>query len=482
MNKKTLFGLILFSCVVISGMFLTTEILIEHSSTGSLQTQLAENNTEEKALNNENEEYVRADNNIIANQELTKEESDSSISVDKQEDQVKTIGEEESEKLEQSTDITSQETKNQITQEPDKQGKEQSTEEIQNKDKTITNHTSNDKVEDSQAVEEKEKNQKDAKDKSLDDQTNASKNDTVMASADAIFKPQLILDHTKVDYMSHIPKMKWDSDLKKAMDIKNPKIDLEADAAILLDAKTGKVLYYKNPVKAEFPASTLKLLTAMIALKNCDINEEVTIGDEITMIASDSSRAYLKQGEKLTIENLLQGMLLPSGNDAAYAVAAYVGRKTLNNPKATKEEALSKFRKMMNQEAGRLGLKNSNFVTPDGYDAIGQYTTAYDMGLIGMAAIKYSKIVEISQKSSCSTKFISGEEVTWTSTNKLLNRKSGDFYSPAFGLKTGTSTMAGKCLVSAAKNGNKEVVCVIMHSNTDGRWEDAIKLMDYGLK
>jgi D-alanyl-D-alanine carboxypeptidase len=302
------------------------------------------------------------------------------------------------------------------------------------------------------------------------------------AAAKAPAMPQLILNCRQVDYKAYIPKMQYDDELKAALDISNPFIKIDAKAAILFDADTQRVLYYKNPVQVVFPASTLKLLTSLVALSWCSEDEQVTIGDEIKLIASDSTRAYLRKGEVLTLKNLLEAMLLPSGNDAAYAVAAYVGRKSLNNPKATREEAVSEFIRLMNNYAKLLGVKNSCFKTPDGYDAIGQYTTAYDMGLIGMAAADNKTILEVTRKSSSRNSFVSGQDITWNNTNKLISRYSGEYYSPAIGLKTGTSTMAGRCLISAAKKDGRKVVCVIMNSTIAGRWEDAIKLLKYALK
>ncbi len=459
MNKKSLLGLLLFSCVVISGMFLSTEVLIEQSSNTLHTQQAGVNHTEEKALSNQSTDFAKnevnntkgqsessevtitiAPNKQIQKDKSTVEETETNNKVELGE-AAREYAYEKPTDINYNASISSQKTDQQITPAPSGVQDEKTT------DGTIYN----------------------------------SSNASIMATADSIYKPQLIYDYRKVDYRSHIPKMVWDSELRKALDIKNPDIDLKADAAILLDVKTKKVLYYKNPVKAEFPASTAKLLTSIVALKNCNIKDIVTVGDEITMIASDSTRAYLKKGEKLTVENLLEGMLLPSGNDAAYAIAAYVGRKSLNNPEASKEEAIGEFRHLMNEEAKRLGAKNSYFMTPDGYDAIGQYTTAYDMGLIGMSAINYNTILDIVKKSKCSSKFPSGEEVTWTSTNKLLNRNSGKYYPSAFGLKTGTSTMAGNCLIAAAKKDGKKVICVIMHSDAGNRYDDAIKLMNYGL-
>jgi D-alanyl-D-alanine carboxypeptidase (penicillin-binding protein 5/6) len=293
---------------------------------------------------------------------------------------------------------------------------------------------------------------------------------------------KLICDCSKIDYKSFIPEMSMSTQLEDALDITNPDLQVEAGAAILFDADTKEVLFYKNPVQAMFPASTAKLLTSLVALEWCSESEEVTIGDEITMLASDSTRAYLEQGEILTVRNLLEGMLVPSGNDAAYAVAAYVGRKSLEEPEATKEEAINEFIRLMNQKAKEVGVTNSCFKTPDGYDAVGQYTTAYDMGLIGIAAAGESTITEIAQKSEARNIFPSGEDVTWEATNKLIKQYSGQYYSYAIGLKTGTSTMAGRCLVAAAEKDGRKVVCVVMDASSAGRWEDAITMLEYGLE
>lgn len=292
----------------------------------------------------------------------------------------------------------------------------------------------------------------------------------------------LIYDCTKVDYMSYIPAMVTDdSKLETALDIDNPSIDIDASAAILFNVNSGEVLFYKDPVKAVFPASTAKLLTALVALDWCREDEEVLIGNEIKMVASDSTKARIKCGQVLTIRNLLEGMLLPSGNDAAYSIAAYVGRKSLKQDGAKEIEWVEEFVRLMNEKAVMLGAVNSCFKTPDGYDAIGQYTTAYDMGLIGLEAVKNDTIVKIAGMSSARNVFVSGEDVTWENTNSLINRYSGRYYAPCFGLKTGTSTMAGRCIIAVGKKSGRVVLCVIMDSTAQGRWEDAIKLMNYGL-
>lgn len=310
----------------------------------------------------------------------------------------------------------------------------------------------------------------------------AAATDVLGDAVSASSKLQLIYDRNEVNYKAYIPEMNYDSQLKAVLDISNPDISLDAAAAILFDVNTKKVLFYKNAVEAVFPASTAKLLTSLVALDWCKEEEEVTIGDEIKLIPIDATRAYLKEGQVLTIRNLLEGMLVPSGNDAAYATAVYVGRKSLKNPAAANVDAVIEFTRLMNLKAKELGAKNSCFKTPDGYDAIGQYTTAYDMGMIGLAAVAKETITDISKKSSARNIFVSGEDVTWDNTNSLIYRNSERYYSYAIGLKTGTSTMAGRCLIAAARKDGKEVVCVIMNSSSAGRWEDATTLLKYGLK
>lgn len=282
--------------------------------------------------------------------------------------------------------------------------------------------------------------------------------------------------------MNYIPDMVYDSKIESDLDIINPILDIKAKSAILIDAKTGKVLYYKEPIVPVFPASTSKLLTALVTLDWCMEEEEVVVGDEIKLVASDSTLARLKKGQVLTIRNALEGMLVPSGNDAAYVLAAYVGRKSLRNDDANLKEVIPEFIRLMNDKAKSLGAVNSVFKTPDGYDAIGQYTTAYDMGMIGMAAADNVTIVEICSKASARNVFLDGYDVTWNNTNSLIVKESGRYYPYCIGLKTGTSTMAGRCLISAAKKDGKEVISVVMNSDAAGRWEDSTTLLKYGLE
>lgn len=278
------------------------------------------------------------------------------------------------------------------------------------------------------------------------------------------------------------PSSNVSASVQTALNIINPSIQINATSAILIDSKTGKVIYHKNATSPIYPASTTKLMTALVALEYCKLSEEVTIGNEIYFMASDSSRAYLSVGQRLTMEMLIEGMLIPSGNDAAYAVAAYVGRVSLGKQNVDEKTAVSEFIKLMNKKTTTLGLKNTHFKNPDGYDTNGQYTTAYDMGMIAMEALKNTAIRNITSKTHTRNVFLSGEDVTWYSSNKLIDPGSGMYYKYAIGLKTGSSSLAGRCLVSAAENNTKSYISVIMNSTVTGRWEDSISLLKFGLE
>lgn len=301
-------------------------------------------------------------------------------------------------------------------------------------------------------------------------------------TANSVTNPfPLIVDSTTVDYMSYVPEINMSSNIKNALSIKKPTIKLEAKSAILLKSD-GTVLYYKYALKPVFPGSTAKLLSALVAAEWCDMEEEIKVGSEVGMITEDASVAGLKKGEILTVSTLLSAMLLPSGNDAAYVMAAYVGRLSLGDPEAKCDAAVKEFVRLMNEKAIALGAENSCFITPDGYDALGQYTTTYDMGLIGLAAAKSKIITKIAKKTEMTVSLVSGQKLTWRNTNLLLNKNS-EWYNPnVIGLKTGTTTMAGRCLISVAKNEKGTVISVIMNSTSKGRWSDSNKLLNFGLK
>jgi D-alanyl-D-alanine carboxypeptidase (penicillin-binding protein 5/6) len=159
-------------------------------------------------------------------------------------------------------------------------------------------------------------------------------------------------------------------------------LDLAAGKAILIDLNLGKILWQKNAQTRCYPASTTKILTALLALENCRLDEVVTVGDEANLAALSSSKAGIQYGQKLTVEQLLHCLLIPSGNDAAYVIAVHTARQMAHRPDLDEREAVNYFCRIMNKRARELGAVNSNFVNPDGFQHVEHYSTAYDLSLI----------------------------------------------------------------------------------------------------
>jgi len=253
-------------------------------------------------------------------------------------------------------------------------------------------------------------------------------------------------------------------------------IEIDAENAYLWDISTSTVLFEKNSEERIAPASTAKMLNALTALEYCGEDEKAEVGREVQLIAKDASRAWLTPGSELTIRQLFDALLLPSGNDAAYAIAAFAGKKISRDNNLSVEEAISAFMKAMNQKAADIGAVHSHFIAPDGYDADGQYTTAQDLAIIAQEFLKSDILKEIAGSRRISDIWLSGQDVTYYNTNELINPESPYYYECAAGLKTGKSQDAGSCLVSCANINDKTYVCVVMGSTEDGRWRDSIKL------
>lgn len=252
--------------------------------------------------------------------------------------------------------------------------------------------------------------------------------------------------------------------------------DLIAKNAYFIDVSSNTVFYEKGSKQRIAPASTTKMLTALTALDYCDMEEEVKVGEEVKLIADNASRAWLYAGNELTVQQLLEGLLLPSGNDAAYALGVFAGRKIAEDESLSIDEALSVFVTAMNNKAISIGAVNSNFTSPDGYDSDNQYTTAEDLAFIAREFLESKKLKQIASSYSISDKWISGQNVTYHNTNELINPESPYYYEQAIGLKTGKSEIAGCCLVSAAKVQGDIYIGVVMGSTEEGRWEDSLEL------
>ncbi len=252
--------------------------------------------------------------------------------------------------------------------------------------------------------------------------------------------------------------------------------DVDAQNAYLWNVSANAVLYEKKSSEKIAPASTTKMLTALTVLDYCKEEEQVRVGEEVKRIAADASRAWLYPGNRLTVRQLLDALLLPSGNDAAYALAVFTGRKICGDEDASIDKALDAFVKAMNKKAAETGALDSNFVSPDGYDSEGQYTTAYDLARIAKSFLESALLKEIAGQYRISDRWAGGHEVTYYNTNELLNPQSPYYFKFAEGLKTGTSEKAGACLISCADIEGELYVCVVMGSTDKGRWEDSLAL------
>lgn len=242
-----------------------------------------------------------------------------------------------------------------------------------------------------------------------------------------------------------------------------PRID--APEAIVVDGWTGAVLYEKNPDVPRYPASTVKIMTALVALRShIPRRRIVTVGEDAATIGGSTAGLYL--GERLTFWDLLHGMMLPSGNDAAYAVADAVAGNS------------GAFVARMNAEARRLHLWHTHYLSPNGYDMAGQVTTARDLATLARYAMHRARFVSIVDQRTWVAWSVDHRFVhRWTNLNHLL------WASRAVdGVKTGTTPGAGACLVSSVREGGKWVIEVNMGSTESTRFNDGAQLLNYGLE
>ena len=231
-------------------------------------------------------------------------------------------------------------------------------------------------------------------------------------------------------------------------------VGTSAASAILVDVNSGRVLYEQNADAKMLIASTTKIMTALVAIREGNLGDVVTVGREATL--TEGSSMYLKEGEKLTLETLLYGLMLCSGNDAAVAIADHVGGSQAG------------FVAMMNETARELGMDHSSFANPNGLDHENHYSTARDMAKLACAAVENETLVRIA-----STRTVNTGGRTMTNHNKLLSYLDG-----CIGLKTGYTRAAGRTLVSCAGRNGQRLVAVTLQDGND--WADHQALFEYG--
>ena len=248
-----------------------------------------------------------------------------------------------------------------------------------------------------------------------------------------------------------------------------------SDSIILIDAKTGNILYSKNAYEKKYPASTTKLMTAILTLENCKLTDVVTVShNAIFSVPVGYSHASLQEGEQLTVEQLLNVLLIPSANDAAFALAEHIAG------------SVDEFSTMMNNKAKELGCLNTHFVNPNGIHNNDHYSTAYDLALIGQYAMKFDdimRIAKISQYTLPKTNKYDRTDRIFNATNGLITKNDEYYYPSATGLKTGYTDKSGYCIVATAEKNGAELLEVVLGSESiSDRYEDCIKLFDYGFE
>ncbi|MCM3784054.1 D-alanyl-D-alanine carboxypeptidase [Neobacillus mesonae] len=241
-----------------------------------------------------------------------------------------------------------------------------------------------------------------------------------------------------------------------------PELSTNAETAALVDVNSGRVLYSKDGDKEMRIASLTKIMTAIVAIEQGDLKSTVTVGKNAA--GKEGSSIYLKQGEKMTLENMLFGLMLRSGNDAATAIAEHIGGS---------EEG---FVHLMNVKAEEIGLKHTQFKNPHGLDAEGHYSTAEDMAKLTAYALHnadFKRIVATEERKAPNPE--ESWDYDWHNKNKMLR-----LYEGADGVKTGYTKKAFRCLVSSATRNGQQLVAVTLNDGDD--WNDHANMLDFGFE
>lgn len=231
-------------------------------------------------------------------------------------------------------------------------------------------------------------------------------------------------------------------------------LEVSATAAVLMDADMGQVLYEKNGDRQMLIASTTKIMTALVVLEHAAPDDVITVTPDHM---AEGSSMYLRAGETVRVEELLYGLLLCSGNDAALALTECAG-------------GLVPFVALMNEKAAALGMAHTSFANPNGLDADGHYSTARDMAVLAAAAVENPTFRRI-----CSSRSVTIGQRTMENHNRLLRQVEG-----CVGLKTGYTRAAGRTLVSCAERDGCRLVAVTLQDGND--WADHAALYDYGFR
>lgn len=258
----------------------------------------------------------------------------------------------------------------------------------------------------------------------------------------------------------------------------DPAYALTARNAFVYDCKTATLRFTKGDMQTRIsPASLTKLLTAYVALQYLTADQVVVCGEEATWIDPMSSVAWVSKGDRVTVQKLVQGMMMQSGNDAAYVAAVAAGRIIAEDPQLAPKKALEIFMARVNSFAEESGLNGTHFDTPDGVDTDNHYTTMEDILSITLMAIEHPLIRHYTGLAESTVTYENSETYTYRNTNYLLHADS-KYYSPdACGIKTGTTKKAGSCLMALFHNGEGYVLIGIFGCpKYEDRFADALHL------
>ena len=236
--------------------------------------------------------------------------------------------------------------------------------------------------------------------------------------------------------------------------------EISARAAVLISADTGEVVYTKNCTEKLPMASTTKIMTTLLCLESGGLYDEFVVDSDAIKV--EGSSMGLQEGDIVTKYALCCGMLLPSGNDAANAAAVRIAG------------SIERFAEMMNDRARKMGLSKTYFVTPSGLEGEGHGSSAYDMAILAREALRNDIFRSICSQKSIKLEFGAPPYARWLkNTNKLLG-----MYEGVYGVKTGFTDEAGRCLVSACERDGKDLICVTLNDRND--WDDHIAMYEYG--
>lgn len=229
----------------------------------------------------------------------------------------------------------------------------------------------------------------------------------------------------------------------------------------------GQTLYERNGDEKLYPASLTKILTAIVVIENANLEEKAVVSESaLNSVEYGYITSNLKVGDEVTVDQLLNVLLVSSANDVAVVLAEHISG------------SVDDFCHLMNQTASKIGCTNSNFINPNGTHNENHYSTAHDLALIGNYALKYEKLKELFNKTSYT---LDTNNITYATTNEMLLSWNKNYYQYALGMKTGFTTPAGYCLMSYAKKDDLELISVVLNSSTsDNRYLETKMLLDFG--